>query len=149
MEKVAVTPARLMRFIWLSFVSAGVMFIYIAFTIPAQGKNTAGPAVETVITVVALVVVLLGFFMPRILRWSAKRAREGQTGSAALKTWFTNNLVGLAWIYSCNLFAMVLHFLRARVGLVAFLFGVGMISLLLWRPGTPPDCAEKEGFTQI
>lgn len=138
MEKVAIPPARAMRILWFGFVLAGVMLIYIVITIPDRAPRPMGPAVEVILTVAALVAVALGFFMPQILRRSAMRARQGQTGTAALNAWFRDNLVGLAWVYSCNVFAFVLHFFRARAGLVESLFGVGMISLLLWRPGTPP-----------
>ena len=137
-EKVAIPPARVMRIIWFGFVLSGVMLIYVVVTIPDQVREPMGPIVEVLLMVVALVAVALGFFMPRILRRAAGRTREGQTGSAALTAWFRDNLIGLGWIYSCNVFAFILHFFRARVDLVEVLFGIGMISLLLWQPEAPP-----------
>jgi hypothetical protein len=143
MEKVAIPPERVMRLIWFGFLLSAAMLIYIVVKIPVQAPMSIGPTVAIILASVALVAVVLGFFMPRILRRAARRAREGQTGSAALNAWFRDNLIGLAWIYSCNVFAFVLHFFRARAGFVELLFGVGMISLLLWRPGTPPDAARN------
>ncbi len=144
-EKVAIPPARVMRIIWFGFVLSGVMLIYIVVTIPDRAPGPMGPAVQIVLTVVALAAVALGFVMPRILRRAAGRARERQRGPSALNAWFRDNLVGLAWIYSCNLFAFVLHFFRARVGLVEILFAIGMISLLLWQPGSPPLLERGKG----
>lgn len=138
MEKVAIPPARLMRIIWFGFVLSGVMLIYIAVMIPTQAREPMGPVVETLLLVVALAAVALGFFMPRILRRAGRRAREGQTGSAAMTAWFRDNFAGLSWIYSCNVFAFALHFFKGRVGFVELSFGVGMISLLLWQPEAPP-----------
>ena len=138
MEKVMIPPARVMRIIWFGFVLSGVMLIYIVVTIPDRAPGPMGSAMQIILTLVALAAVSMGFLMPRILRRAARRAREGQTGPAALNVWFRDNLIGLAWIYSCNLFAFILHFFRAQVGLIELLFGVGMISLLLWQPGSPP-----------
>lgn len=138
MEKVAIPAARVMRIVWFGFVLSGVMLIYVAVTIPVQAPRPMRPAVEVILAIVALVAVVLGFFMPQILRRSAKQARQGQTEPVALNTWFRDNLVGLGWIYACNVFAFILHFFHARAGLVDLLFGVGMIALLMFRPGTPP-----------
>lgn len=133
-----IPPARVMRIIWFGFVLSGVMLIYIVVTIPDRAPGPMGSATQVILTLVALAAVFLGFLMPRILRRDARRAREGRTGPVALNAWFRDNLIGLAWIYSCNLFAFILHFFRAQVGLIELLFAVGMISLLLWQPGTPP-----------
>lgn len=138
MEEVAIPSARVMRIIWFGFVLAGVMLIYIVIAIPAQAPRPMDPTVALGLTIIALVDVALGFFMPRILRRFAKQARQGLTRSAALNAWFRDNLIGLTWVYSCNLFAFALHFIGARAGLVELLFGVGMTSLLLWRPSAPP-----------
>ena len=142
MEKVAIPPARVMRIIWFGFVLSGAMLIYIVVTIPAQVSDPMGPVVQIILVISALVAVVLGFLMPRILRRAARRAREGQTESVALHAWFRDDLIGLAWIYSCNIFAFILHFFRSQAGLVELLFGVGMVSLLLWQPGTPPTASE-------
>ena len=138
MKKRAIPPTRVMRLIWFGFVLSGVMLIYVEVTIPVRATNTAEPAVELAIAIQALLDVLLGFFARRFLARFARPLPGGNVGSVAINRWFSGNLVSLALIYSCNLFAFALHMLRARPRLVEFLFGVGMISLLLWRPGTPP-----------
>jgi hypothetical protein len=52
------------------------------------------------------------------------------------------NVCSLICLYSCMLLGFVLYILRARVVLVELLFGVAMISLLFWRPGSPPTSAD-------
>ena len=148
MEKVAISPARMMGIIRFGFFLAGVMMIFVAIMIAPQTHVPVDPTIEGIITVLGLGAVFLGFFMPKMLRVSAKREREGQTESAALLRWLRDNLFGLVCIFASNVFAFVLHFLRARAGFVELLFGVGMISLLLWRPETPP-VADGESLKQI
>ena len=120
MEKVAIPPGRVMRIIWFGFALSVVMLIYIVVTIPVQASESMGPIVQIILMVLALVAVGLGFFMPRILRRAAGRAREGQTETAALNVWFRDRLIGLAWIYSCNVFAFILHVFRAGLDRLSF-----------------------------
>jgi len=148
MEKVAISPARIMGIIRFGFFLAGVVMIFVTIMIPPQTHVPVDPTIEGIITVLGLGAVFLGFFMPKMLRLSAKREREGQTESAALNAWFRDHLFGLVCIYLSIVFAFVLHFLRARAGFVELLFGVGMISLLLWRPETPP-ATDGENLKQI
>lgn len=127
-----------MRIIWFGFVLSAVMLIYLAFVLPVRTPETAGIAVETGITVVALVDVALGFLAQRFMARFAKPLPEVRQRTTALNAWLSRNLVSIAFIYSCILFAFVLHMLGARSELVEVLFSVGMISLLLWQPGRPP-----------
>lgn len=138
MEKVAIPAGRVMRIVWFGFVLAGVMMIGVAIAIPARTANHVEPPIEWVLTVMGLSDVVLGLFARKFLIRLARRAPQATVGSAALNQWFTGSTATLAYIFSCNLFALLLHFLGARAGFVELLFGVGMISLLLWRPGTPP-----------
>jgi hypothetical protein len=138
MGSAAIKPARVMRIIRSGFVFAGVMLIYVAMTIPAQAPRPIKPLAEMTITLMALADVALGFFSPRLLMLLAMREVRSGPEIAAMSGWLMGNVVGLAFIFSCNLFAMVLHFVGAQAEFVALLFGVGMISLLVWRPGEPP-----------
>lgn len=127
-----------MRIIWFGFVLSAVMLIYLVFVLPVRTPETAGITVETGITIVALADVALGFLAQRFMARFTKPLSEGQQRTTALNAWFSRNLVSIACIYSCNLFAFVLHMLGARSDLVGVLFSVGTISLLLWQPGRPP-----------
>lgn len=127
-----------MRMIWFGFVLSGVMLIYVVFVVPVRTPDNADAAIEIGMTMIALVDVVLGFLAQRFLARIAKPVPEGRQGNAELNAWLSRNVASLALIYSCNLFAFALHMLRAGSDLVDVLFGVGMISLLLWQPGTPP-----------
>jgi hypothetical protein len=138
MENAPINPARVMQIIRGGFVFGGVMLIYVAMTIPAQAPRPIEPMAERMIALMALADVVLGFLAPRLLMRLAQREVRSGPEIAAMSGWLMGNVVGLAFIFSCNLFAMVLHFVGAQGEFVALLFGVGMISLLVWRPGKPP-----------
>lgn len=148
MEKVAIPPARVMRILWFGFVLAGFMFIYIAIVVPIPATSKVQPAIEVCIAALALVDVVLGFFVRKLpARFLRPVPVPGNdAGSVAISRWLSGNMVSLAFIFSCNVFAVALRMTRARVGLVELLFGVGMTSLLLWQPGTPPT-ADEAGTT--
>lgn len=148
MEKVAISPERILGIFRFGFVLGGAMMIFVTIMIPRQAQNPPNPMIELILTGVGLFAVFLGFLMPRLMRSAAMRAGRAQTGPDALNSWLSGNLAGLAWIFSCNLFAVVLHFLGAKTGLVELLFGVGMVSLLAWR-GTAPPAADGENRTQM
>jgi len=75
-EKVAIPPARVMRIIWFGFVLSGVMLIYLIFLVPVRTPDTVDVAVETGITIIALVDIVLGFLAPRLLARFAKPVQE-------------------------------------------------------------------------
>lgn len=148
MEKVAIAPARVIRIIWFGFVLAGVTIIFGAMTVPVQTTNALDPTAEMAIAIVALSDVALAFFARRFLARLARVAPGSSVESAEMNRWFLGNVASLAIIFSCNLLAFVLHMLRARGELVELLFGAGMISLLLWRPGTPPEADGAETISR-
>ncbi len=102
------------------------------------------PAFELVITVVALACIVIGFNTRRFFFRTAGRTSQNSPASVQLRRWMATNIMSLAYFEACILFGLVLHYLRARVRLVELLFGVGIVSMLVWSPGAPPGTEEPE-----
>ncbi len=132
-----VQVAKTMKVMRLSFLGAACMFVYAAFTIPS--RNTARPTSSMVlgISVIALACVALGFLAPALLVPPTRRGANNVQPNAAGQ-WFTRGILSLAFFNACSLFAFALHFLGANQQIVLTLFGMGILSILLWRPGAPP-----------
>jgi hypothetical protein len=127
----------------ICFVVYAVLLIYLVIKLPAQPQAPPNPAFEWVVTALALFDIVAGFYAPRALRWMAKRSPQTALQSTPAKQWMAANIVSLSLFISCGLFGLVLHFVGARIRFVEILLGVSLVSLIFWRPGTPP--AENEG----
>jgi hypothetical protein len=128
---------RIARVLKLSFIIAGAMFIFLAVRIPAKASAQPTSAVELIISIVALAAVGAGFFVPKLIALPSEPSLLASTMSAPVKQWFARCVLSLALFNTCNLFALVLHFLGARVQVVELDFALGMLSLVFWNPGTP------------
>jgi uncharacterized protein YneF (UPF0154 family) len=137
-ELTTATAARNVQMMRLAFIGFGVMLMLLAYKMPAQELSAADSSMELVITVVALVDVLIGFFLPRTIAKTAAKNAQTNPQISPQKGWMTGCILGLAFFQSCNLFAFTLHLLGARSPIVALLFTVGTLSMIVWNPGKPP-----------
>lgn len=131
----------IVRVLKLSFIVAGAMFIFLVIRIPAQPKDAPSSTLELAISVVALLCVVVGFFVPSRLSLPLAPSSPsllGNSTSAPVKRWFARCVVSLAFFDACNLLAVVLHFVGARIRIVELVFAIGMLSLIFWSPGAPP-----------
>jgi hypothetical protein len=134
----------IVRVLKLSFLVAGAMFIFLVIRIPARPATAPSSAVEIAISVVALMCVVAGFFVPTLIRMPAAPRLPGNSTSAPpINQWFARCILSLAFLDACNIFAVVLHFLGARVQFVELVFAIGMLSLIFWSPGTPPSADQN------
>jgi hypothetical protein len=134
----AADRAPLMTIIKIAFVVSGLMFVYIVITIPAQLRRPVDLPVQVTLSIVALVVVALGFYAPRFFGRVPTRTTPDRPGATAVSRWTTTSLISLSFFEWSSLSGVALHFLGGRVQLVALLLAVGIISTLIWRPGAPP-----------
>lgn len=144
----APNPAKFMMLVLkLAFIVSGLLFIVVVARVPTQTpQQPVSPAFEWVITILAIADDIVGLCGRGLFRWIAKHTSPNGQASAPLRVWMTGNVFSLALMQSCILFGMVLHFVGARVRLVELLFAVGMISLVLWSPGTPPAAKQETPF---
>jgi hypothetical protein len=127
----------------ICFIVYALLLIYLAFKLPAQPQVPPNAAFEWTVTALALFDTVAGFYAPRVLQWMARRSPQAVPRATPAKLWMSARIVSLSLFISCGLFGLVLHFVGARVQFVEILLGVSLISLILWRPGTPP--AENDG----
>ncbi len=133
---------RIIRILKLSFIVAGALFIFITIRIPSRATTVPGPAFQFMISAIALTAAVAGFLLPKLL--AGGRAAEQQTSSVRtpVTAWFFRSVLSLAFFDACNLLAVVLHFVGARTGAVELVFAMGMLSLIFWKPETPPSAEQ-------
>ena len=130
---------RVVRILKISFIVAGLMFLYVIFKIPRNGTAPPQPSFELIISAVALTNVLLGFVLPGFIARTANRGQSSaRPPTSPIQSWMSGCVISLALFQSCNLFGVVLHFVGARVLVVEALFSAGLLAMLFWSPGTPP-----------
>lgn len=134
----AIQVAKTMKIMRLSFIGTACMFVYVAFKVPAKVTVPPASSVVLAISVIALASVALGFLAPRFLVRPARHGTNNAPNAAAAQ-WFSRGILSLAFFNACSLFGFALHFLAADPRIVLALFGMGILSILIWRPGTPPD----------
>ncbi len=141
-----------MRIMKFSFFVAGLLFLYVAVKVPANSPAHVAPAFEFAITAMGLAAVVAAFMLPRFLANAAKNKAQSSSTSTPIQQWFSRNVLALAFLESCTLYGVVLHFVGARVQFVAVLFTVGLTSLLLWTPEAPlseeAQITPQDGITQ-
>lgn len=136
-------PQRSMNIIRLCIVVYGIFLIYLVFKLPVHPETLPTPTFELFVTSIALFDVVVGFYSRRVLRWIASRSPQRTPPPSPVRQWFAANILSLAFFISCMLFGLVLHFVGARPKLTYLLLGVGLASLIVWRPGIPS--IENEG----
>ena len=144
MESSTKSPAFTMRILKYAMVVSAFLFIYVAVTVPVQPGPPAAQPFEIVITLVALASVAGGFVIPRIFFQARNSTPQESPTQAQLQRWFSKGVMSLACFEACILFGLVLHFVHARVWLVEFLFGLGIVAELVWSPGAPPVAGAGE-----
>ncbi|HLY41013.1 MAG TPA: hypothetical protein VKR52_07340 [Terracidiphilus sp.] len=129
---------RVVRVMQVSFVIAGLLFILTTVRIPSRVGSPPPPGIEIAISIAALLCVAAGFMVPKFLSLAALQNQRSGPASPVQK-WFTRCILSLAFFDACNVFAVALHFLGAHARVVELLFAVGMLTLIFWKPGTPPS----------
>jgi hypothetical protein len=123
----------------ISFIVAGLLFLYLVFKLPPNNTAPPQPAFELIVSAIALINVALGFILPGFMVRAALRGQSSaQPPATPIQRWMSGCVLSLALFQSCNLFGLVLHFVGARVLIVESLFAVGLLAMLFWSPGAPP-----------
>ena len=138
MEGKPQSPALVMRVMKIVFIVSGVLFFFVALKLPNNASQPPTPKIQLLLTVLALSNVVFGFNAKRLVARGADAPPKNVPVSTQRGQWMTAGVVSLAFFESCILFGFVLHFLGAPFWRVELLFGVGLIAMLFWSPGTPP-----------
>jgi hypothetical protein len=133
---------RLVRIMKGAFIVSALFFLYLVITIPASDSRPPDPVIETVLTFFALTNIVLGFVIPRFMAKAAQRKSESKSPAAPLQRWFTASVAGFAFLESCSLFGVMLHFLGAELRRSELLIAVGIVATLFFSAGAPPGADE-------
>lgn len=134
---------RLVRVLRITVVVAQILFLYyLVIRFPIASPRPLDPTAGMVITGLALANVVLGFVFPRYFLRIRQRAQGNAAQAALLQRWVTANVVGFAFLESCSLFGVALHFLGAALRRSELLIGVGIVATVFFSLGAPPGPEE-------
>jgi hypothetical protein len=124
------------RVLKATFIVSGLLFLYIVFKIPPKVTAPPKPALELIISLIALTNVALGFILPGFIARPSQSVTRSST--PPIQRWISGYVLSLAFFESCMLFGVVLHFVGSRVLVVECLFAAGLLAIVFWGPGEPP-----------
>jgi len=128
------TPERHLRFL-----QAGCLLVLIASTRLAWRvpRTTHGsPAVRWIVLALALTCSVQGFTLQRRI---VSRPQRGSGASTPFTRWRAGNIVRLAFATAVGLYGLVLSEFGGPLWQVNSLFIIGLVLLLIWRPGIIPN----------
>jgi hypothetical protein len=130
---------RLVRVMKIFFVVSMLFFLYMVMKLPATAAQTPDAKLEMALTLLALANIVLGFVVPRYILRAAQRAQGNTTQATLSQRFITASVLGFAFLESCSLFGVVLHFLGADLRRSELLIGVGIVATVFFSLGPLPD----------
>ena len=127
---------RQLRFVQIACVLVVVMSIRISLMV--QGTTHGSSLIQWTVIVLAFSCALQGFTLQRRIINGPSLSRR-QSRLTPLARWRAGNIVRLTSATAVGLWALVLSENGGHVLLVNALFAIGVLLLLIWRPGTSPD----------
>jgi hypothetical protein len=130
------TPERQLRMVQVGCIL--VLLASIRLGLKVQGTTHGSKAVQWVFIVLALLCALQGFTLQRRIV-SPRPTRKLPPRSTPFTRWKAGNVARLAFATSVGLYGLCLSEFGGVAWQVDVLFGLGMVLLLLWKPGTSPN----------
>lgn len=105
----------------------------------SKPKNNAefGP-IQWAIVLAATYCAVSGFTFQRFLNKERPQSRPGGTGSAPYRRWSIGHLMRLATACSVAMWGAVTPILKGPLWMAYAFWGLGILLVLVWTPGTPP-----------
>jgi len=133
------TPERQLRI--MQVVCVLFLLASIRLGLKVQGTTHGSKAVQWVFIVLALVCALQEFTLQRRIV-SPRLTRKRPARSTPFTRWKRGNVARLAFATSVGLYGLCLSEFGGAAWQVDGLFGLGMILLLVWKPGAKPNPAD-------
>lgn len=134
------TPERQLRFL-----QAGCLLVLLASTRLAwrvQGTTHGSPVVRWIVLVLAVACAVQGFTLQQRIVTRPNRTHRGSGSSTPFSRWRAGNIVRLAFATAVGLYGLVLSEFGGPLWQVDSLFVIGLVLLLIWKPGRIPRSAE-------
>ena len=134
-------PERQLRYFQITCLVFVALSIWVLGRFPVHFTGRAISFSQWIVVLCATYCVLIGFWIQRrVLRAN----RSGKRRSTLLGRWRAGHVLRLASAVSVCLWAFVLRIIGGPTWLVNTIFAVGVILLLVWRPGTRPVETEPQ-----
>lgn len=134
------TPERQLRFL-----QVGCLLVLLAGTRLAwsvQGTTHGTPVVRWIVRALALACAVQGFTLQRRIVGRPNRISRGSGRSTPFTRWRAGNIVRLAFATAVGLYGLLLSEFGGPLWQVDSLFVIGLVLLLIWKPGKIPRSAE-------
>jgi hypothetical protein len=106
-----------------------------------KNNGEFGP-IQWVIVLAAAYCAVSGFTFQRYINKEPSRSQRVRGDSTAFRRWSVGHLIRLASACSVAMWGAVIPIYKGPLWIAGALCGIGILLLLVWRPGTPPS----EGF---
>jgi len=135
-------PERQLRFYQIACILlvVGCIFVSRLAHYETQGSITFG---QWLILLAAIWSAISGFTVQRRIVRIRNQSLQSARRSTPLSRWRVGNVIRIASAASVGLWALVLKNSGGPALLVNSLFGIGLVLLLIWRPGTIPDSTQS------
>jgi hypothetical protein len=130
--------ARTLRIIQIVFVLYVLFLFRLVHIIPATSRHTSMTPFDWLIVYLALADTACGFIIQKLI---LRAPANSQTAlrSTPIKRWMLGHIVRMAFAISVALFGVVLHTTGGPDLAVIQLIALGLVLLLIWRPGEIPQ----------
>jgi hypothetical protein len=129
--------ARTLRIYQIVCILLTLYFFRVIHMLPGLEGQSAMTPLKWIILALALYSAAGGFYMQKRLLRTPRDPRIAARSTPA-KRWMVANVVRLAFATAVSLYGLVLHFNGGPESLVVLLIALGLILLLIWRPGPVP-----------
>jgi len=122
------------------------LFLVVCFFVSGlERRETQGAMTLTqwLIVLAAIYSAVSGFTLQRRILRVRNQSMRSTRRSTPFSRWKLGNILRLACPISAGLWALVLQLQGGPNWLVNVLFGIGMVLLLIWRPGAAPGQTES------
>jgi hypothetical protein len=129
---------RTMRMLRLGFFVFGLLIVFLTIKLPVHSTRPANGPLEVSLGLVGVMELAFGWAARSFLSRMTRSRIGGISAEVRARQWMAWNVLSLAFFMGCLLIGFVLHSAGSRSLVPYFLIGMGLISMLVWRPGTPP-----------
>lgn len=134
--------ARTLRIMQIVFVAYILLLFWILHMLPtAPAPHSMSPFAWSIVCV-ALLSGVLGFVLQswilRVPIRPAPTSSQSASRNSPIRRWFAGHVIRMSFSLAVSLYGVILHSTGAPNSAVFSLVGLGLILILLWKPGEIP-----------
>jgi hypothetical protein len=137
---------RTLRMCQIACIALVLFCLLMVFQIPTSSGRNSSPAMQWIAIAGALSCAVEGFNMQKKILRGPRNRRVGSK-STPVSRWMVGNVLRIAFAVSVSLWGFLSHIYGSPGWLAVSLIGVGLILLLIWRPGSCPASEDQTAQT--